>query len=248
MHVSLFIPCSVDGLLVNLGKDMVQLMLELGFKLNYHTEQTCCGQLAINAGYIEEGKRSAKRFIEIFEGDEYVVCPSGSCINTVKHDYVKILADEPEWLERAARMAAKVFEFSQFMVEVADKTDVKARFAGKVAYHNSCHLLRGLGVKEQPLKMLNAVKDIEVVALNGAEECCGFGGQFAFKYPEISEAIVRKKTKSFIDSGADILVLNDPGCLLNINGYLHRFHPELRAMHLVSFLANHLEGGLINEG
>ncbi|HZJ84536.1 MAG TPA: (Fe-S)-binding protein [Syntrophomonadaceae bacterium] len=243
MQVSLFIPCTVDGLLVDIGKDMVNLMAKLGFNLNYHSEQTCCGQPAITAGYTEEAKKSAKRFIEIFENDEYVVSPSGSCVNTVKYEYAKILADEPDWSQRADNLAEKMFEFSQFMVDVAGKIDVAAQYAGKVAYHNSCHLLRGLGVKEQPIQMLNAVKDIELVPLDGAEVCCGFGGQFALKYPFISEAIVKNKVKKFIDSSAEILILADPGCLLNINGYLHRNHPDLKAMHLVSFLANHLEGG-----
>ncbi len=243
MRVSLFIPCSVDGLLVDIGKDMVELMANLGFDLHYHSEQTCCGQPAITAGYTAEAKKTAKRFIEIFENDEYVVCPSGSCVNTVRYDYGKILADEPDWAKRAYDLSAKVFEFSQFMVDVAEKVDVSAQFAGKVAYHHSCHLLRGLGVKEQPVKMLDAVKNIELVPLDGAEVCCGFGGQFALKYPFVSEAIVRNKVQKFIASGAQVLILADPGCLLNINGYLHRTHPDLKAMHLVSFLANHMEGG-----
>lgn len=243
MRVSLFIPCSVDGILTEVGKDMVRLMADFGFDLNYHSEQTCCGQPAFTAGYIKEAKKTAKRFIEIFEDDEYIVSLSGSCVNTVKNDYLKILADEPNWLMRAKKLSEKIFEFSQFMVDVANIVDVKANFAGKVAYHNSCHLLRALGVKEQPIKMLKAVKNIELVSLNGAEECCGFGGQFSLKYPYISEAIVRDKVKNFIASGAEILVLSDPGCLLNINGYLHRHYPDHKAMHLVSFLASNRERG-----
>lgn len=243
MRVSMFIPCSVDGVLTEIGKDMVKLMADLGFDLHYHSEQTCCGQPAFTAGYVREAKRTAKRFIEIFEDDEYIVSLSGSCVSTVKYEYLKILADEPDWLVRAQKLSQKIFEFSQFMVDVAGIVDVNASFAGKVAYHSSCHLLRGLGVKEQPLKMLNAVKNIELVPLNGAEECCGFGGQFSLKYPYISGAIVRDKVKNFIASGAEILVLCDPGCLLNINGYLNRHFPDHKAMHLVSFLASNRERG-----
>ncbi|HZK44249.1 MAG TPA: (Fe-S)-binding protein [Syntrophomonadaceae bacterium] len=246
MQVSLFIPCTVDALLVDIGKDMVQIMAEVGFDLHYHKDQICCGQPALTAGYIEEAKKSAKRFIEIFEKDEYVVSVSGSCVNTVKNDYCKILVDEPGWLKRAEALSEKIFEFSQFMVDVAKITDVKAQFDGKVAYHHSCHLLRGLGVQEQPMEMLSAVKDIELVPLNGAEDCCGFGGQFALKYPYISEALVRDKVKNFIASGAEYLILADPGCLLNISGYLHRHHPDRTAMHLVSFLAKHMEKGVLN--
>ncbi|HZK44255.1 MAG TPA: (Fe-S)-binding protein [Syntrophomonadaceae bacterium] len=243
MKVSLFIPCSVDAILVDIGKDMVNLMTRLGFDLVYHDEQTCCGQPFYTSGYIKEAKNAAKKFIEIFEHDEQIVSLSGSCVNMVKNEYPKILADEPDWLERALKLSEKVFEFSQFMVDVAGIVDVKAGFAGKVAYHNSCHLLRALGVKEQPIQMLAAVQDIELVPLNSAEECCGFGGEFSIKYPYISESIVRDKAKNFIASGAQVLVLAEPNCLLNINGYLHRYHPGYQAKHIVSFLAENIERG-----
>ncbi len=245
MQVSLFIPCSVDALLVEVGQDMVNLMADLGFKLHYHSEQTCCGQPFFTGGYMKEAKNSAKKIIEIFENDEYVVSLSGSCVDTVKNEYCKVLADEPDWLKRARGLSDKVFEFSQFMVDVADLVDVSARFAGKVACHDSCRLLRGLGIYEQPRKMLNAVKDIELVSLNRSTECCGFGGQFALKYPYLSEAIVRDKVEDFIASDAEVLIVSDPGCLLNINGYLRRFHPGRHAKHLVSFLAQHREGGTV---
>lgn len=243
MQVSLFIPCTVDAILVETGQDFVRLMADLGFKLHYHSEQTCCGQPAFTGGHIKEARKSAKRFIEIFENDEYIVGLSGSCVDTVRHDYCKVLADEPAWLERAQLLAGKVFEFSQFMVDIAGIEDVSAHYNGKVAYHDSCRMLRGLGVKEQPRKMLKAVKGIELVNLNDNAECCGFGGRFAIKYPYISEAIVRDKVKSFIASEAEVLVVSDPGCLLNINGYLQRFYPERRVEHLVTFLAENRERG-----
>ncbi len=245
MQVSLFIPCSVDALLVDLGRDMVRLMADLGFQLHYHEEQTCCGQPFFSGGYINEAKRSAKNFIEIFENDEYIVSLSGSCVDTVRSEYCRVLADEPAWLARAQALSEKVFEFSQFMVDVAEIVDVSACFAGKVACHDSCRLLRGLGIYEQPRKMLSAVKDIELVNLNSSEECCGFGGQFALKYPYISEAIVRDKVEDFIASDAEVLIVSDPGCLLNINGYLQRFYPGRYAQHLVSFLAQSRERGLV---
>ncbi|NLJ71766.1 MAG: (Fe-S)-binding protein [Syntrophomonadaceae bacterium] len=243
MRVSLFIPCTVDTILVNVGQDFANIMSDLGFKLNYHSEQTCCGQPVITAGYLREARKNAKKFIDIFADDEYIVGLSGSCIDTIKNEYVKILSDEPIWAERAQSLASRIYEFSQFMVDVAEIEDVAATYNGKVAYHDSCRNLRGLGIKEQPRRMLNAVKGIDLISLNDNTECCGFGGAFAIKYPYLSGAIVRDKVASFIDSEADVLVVSDPGCLLNIQGYLHRAYPEKKVKHIVSFLAENRERG-----
>lgn len=242
-RVSLFIPCAVDAVLVDVGEATVKLLRHLGFNLVYHEAQTCCGQPAITAGHIDIAKDVAKRFIELFEKDEYVVSPSGSCLNTVKHSYPQILADEPAWYKRSMALSKRVFELSEFLVDVAGIEDVNARYSGKIAYHKSCHLLRGLGVDEQPLKLLANVKEAELVALSAANACCGFGGQFSYKYPHISEAILADKVKNFIASTADVLIVAEPGCLMNINGYLHRHHPELQAQHLACFLADNLQGG-----
>lgn len=243
-RISLFIPCAVDALMADVGADTVKLLSSLGFQLIYHEEQTCCGQPAISAGHVDVARDIAKRFIEIFENDEVIVSPSGSCVNTVKNDYAKLLEGEPDWQKRAVALSERVFEISQFLVDEAAIEDVNASFSGKIAYHKSCHILRALGIDAQPLKLLSNVKGAELVPLNAAEMCCGFGGQFAIKYPTISEAIVREKTSNFVQSNADILILSDPGCLLNISGYLLRNHPHLKAQHLVSFLARNLEGGV----
>jgi L-lactate dehydrogenase complex protein LldE len=243
MKISLFIPCAVDALLGDVGLDTVYLLSRLGFEVVYHEQQTCCGQPAISAGYVDLSREIAKRFIKIFENDEVIVSPSGSCVNTIKHDYPKILQGEQDWQQRALQLGERVFEISQYLVDQAGIEDVNASFDGRIAYHKSCHLLRALGIDEQPQKLLANVKGTEMVALNGAEQCCGFGGQFALKYPLISEAMVRQKTTNFLQSGAQRLIVSDPGCLLNIGGYLHRHHPQLQAQHIVSFLAENLEGG-----
>ncbi|HPT70270.1 MAG TPA: (Fe-S)-binding protein, partial [Syntrophomonas sp.] len=180
----------------------------------------------------------------IFEEDEVIVSPSGSCVNTIKNDYARILQDEPDWQQRALKLGERVFEVSQYLVDQAKIEDVNASYGGKIAYHKSCHLLRALGIDEQPQKLLAKVKGAEVVALNAAEQCCGFGGQFAIKYPLISEAMVRQKTANFLQTGAQRLIVSDPGCLLNISGYLHRHHPQLKAQHIVSFLAENMKGGV----
>ncbi|MCP4754520.1 MAG: (Fe-S)-binding protein [Proteobacteria bacterium] len=243
-EVSMFVPCSADVLLPEIGEAMFDLLRHLGKKPLYHEDQTCCGQPAINAGYRKPALKAAQHFIEVFENDSVIVCPSGSCVSTVKHDFPALLAGEAEWAQRAKAVAEKTFELSQYLVDRLNTTDVGAVFRGKVAFHESCKNLRGLKVSDQPKKLIQAVDGIELIPLNGAEVCCGFGGAFSFSYPEISEALVKEKTANFINSGADLLVLSEPGCLLNIEGYLKRHHPEKRVRHLVCFLVENLQGGV----
>jgi L-lactate dehydrogenase complex protein LldE len=213
------------------------LLQRAGVTPIYHRQQTCCGQPAMNAGYRQEAKKAAKHFIELFGEDEAVVSPSGSCVCMVKHHYPELLSGEPEWFRRAAELAPRVYELSQYLVDVLQVGDVGAAFQGRVAYHQSCHILRGLGVSGQPRKLLSAVKSTELVPLKDDDFCCGFGGEFANHYPDISESMVQDKVQNYLESGADLLILCEPGCLLNIGGYLSRHHPQKKAMHLASFLA-----------
>lgn len=236
-EVSLFIPCLVDLFLPRIGEATASLLRRAGVNPVYRRGQTCCGQPAMNAGYRKEAKKAAKHFIELFGNDEVIVSPSGSCVWMVKHHYPELLGDEPEWFRRAAELAPRVYELSQYLVDVLDLTDTGAAFKGTVAYHESCHVLRGLGVSAQPQKLISAVKGATLVPMQQADCCCGFGGEFAFRYPDISESMVRDKVQDYLDSGADLLILCEPGCLLNIGGYLSRHHPEKKAMHLASFLA-----------
>lgn len=241
--VSLFIPCMVDLLMPDVGESLFRILQRLGKRPFYHEEQTCCGQPAVSAGYRLPAIEAAKHFISVFDKDDVIVSPSGSCVSTVKYDYPELLQDEPEWLERARSLSARIFEFSQYLVDQLKIVDLGAAYSGKVAYHESCKNLRSLGVSEQPKQLLSNVKGTELVPLNAAEVCCGFGGAFSVSYPEISEGMVKDKTDSYIASGADLLVLSEPGCLLNVAGYLERQHPEKRAVHLVDFLNNHHGGG-----
>ena len=234
--VSLFIPCLVDLFLPHVGEAAVSLLRRAGVNPIYHGGQTCCGQPAINAGYREEAKKAAKHFIQVFEDDERVVSPSGSCVCTVKYHYPELLEEEPEWRSRAEELSLRVYELSQYLVDILGVEDVGASFAGKVAYHESCHVLRRLGVSEQPKKLISAVKGAQLVSLNMANSCCGFGGEFANHYPEISESMLRDKVQDYSASGADLLLLCEPGCLLNIGGFLSRNFPNKKVMHLASFL------------
>lgn len=241
-NVSLFIPCLVDTLLPATGESMVSLLRRLGCSPSYHPEQTCCGLIPYNSGYRKEAARLARRFVALFEKDEAVVCPSGSCVAMVRNAYGELLCDEPDWQARAEAVSRRVYELSEFIVDVLAVEDVGASYGGKVAYHESCSLVNGLGVTEQPKKLIRAVKGAELVALNAADVCCGFGGKFSHAYPEISEPMVAAKVKNYIDSGADLLLTAEPGCLLNISGYLSRNFPEKKAMHLADFLAGNLNG------
>ncbi len=236
-EVSLFIPCTVDLFLPLIGEATVSLLRWAGVTPVYHRGQTCCGQPAMNSGYRKEAKKAAKHFIELFGDDEVIVSPSGSCVCMVKHHYPELLGDEPEWSRRAAELARRVYELSQYLVDVLNVTDIGATYQGKVAYHESCHVLRGLGVSTQPKTLISSVKGTELVSMNQDDFCCGFGGEFASHYPDISESMVQDKVQNYLDSGADLLILCEPGCLLNIGGYLSRHHPEKRAMHLANFLA-----------
>ena len=236
-EVSMFIPCTVDLFLPHIGEAMVSLLQRAGANPVYHRGQTCCGQPALNSGYRKEAKKAAKHFIELFGNDEAVVAPSGSCVGMVKHHYPELLGDEPDWFHRAAELAPRVYELSQYLVDVLRVSDVGAIFQGKVAYHESCHVLRGLGVSTQPKALISAVKGTKLVSMDQDDFCCGFGGEFANHHPDISEAMVQDKVRNYLDSGADLLILCEPGCLLNIGGYLSRHHPEKRVMHLASFLA-----------
>jgi L-lactate dehydrogenase complex protein LldE len=236
-EVSLFIPCTVDLFLPRIGEAAVSLLRRAGVNPVYHEDQTCCGQPAMNAGYQDEARKVAKHFISVFEKDEVVVSPSGSCVCMVKYHYPELLAGEPRWLRRAEQLASRIYELSQFLVDVLKAEDLGASFNGKVAYHESCHILRGLGVSAQPKKLIQAVKGAELIPMNAADSCCGFGGEFANNYPEISASMLQDKAEDFLSSGADLLLLCEPGCLLNIGGYLHRNHPGKKVMHLASFLA-----------
>lgn len=237
MKVSLFIPCTVDTMMPEIGVATYRLLSRLGVQPIYHSEQTCCGQPLYNAGYHNQAKRAARHFIDVFGEDEIIVSPSGSCVSMLKHHYPELLAEEPKWCERARNLSGKIYELSQFIVDVLGVTDVGASFEGKVTYHESCHISRALGISSQPRKLIAAVKGAQIIELGSAAACCGFGGEFSVGFPEISEAMVKDKATNFINTGADVLLLNEPGCLLNINGYLHRHHPQKRAMHLATFLA-----------
>jgi len=235
-NVTLFIQCIVDSVFPKVGQSMVRVLDRLGVSMVYPEDQTCCGQPAFNSGYRGEARAAAKRFIEIFEDAEAIVCPSGSCVDMVRNHYVDLFENDSRWLARAEHVAAKTFEFSEFLVDVLKVEDVGASFAERVTYHDSCHLMRGIGVSRQPRVLISNVKDIAFVEMHDADRCCGFGGTFSFKYPDISTAMLEEKVRNIEASGAGVVVGCDTGCLMNIQGMLNRKNININTMHIAELL------------
>jgi L-lactate dehydrogenase complex protein LldE len=241
-HATLFIQCLVDGFYPEVAEAMVTLLRRLGVRLGCPTDQTCCGQPAFNSGYRQEARKAARRFIALFEGSDAIVCPSGSCVTMVRHHYPELFEEDDPWLERARRVSQKTYELSQYLVDVLGVVDVGARFSGRVTFHDSCHPLRYLGVREQPRRLIRAVSGAELIEMVDSDRCCGFGGSFSVKYPEISTAMVDYKSRRIIEAGVDAVVGCDMGCLMNIGGYLARMGADVKVMHLAQLLAKTGEG------
>ncbi len=237
--VTLFVTCMVDMLYPEIGEAVVSLLEGLGLEVVFPEDQTCCGQPAYNAGYRDDARALVLRFLDVFEDAEVIVTPSGSCAAMVRHAYPDLLADDLTALRRAQYLAERTWEFSQFLVEGLGITDVGARFEGKIAYHDSCHLARGLGITQPPRVLLSHVRGAQLVDLPGHDECCGFGGLFAIKMPEISSAMLARKLQNIARSGADLVVTCDVSCMTQINGGLSRSHVPQRVWHLAQFLAEH---------
>jgi L-lactate dehydrogenase complex protein LldE len=236
--VTLFIQCLVDGIFPEVGEAVVGIFRKLGVSLTCPTRQTCCGQPAFNSGYQGEARVAARRFIEIFQTAETIVCPSGSCVTMVRHHYPQLFADDAAWLQRAQEVAAKTFELTEYLVDILGVDDLGAHYNGVVTYHDSCHLLRTLRVKEQPRSLLRKIAGAEFVEMNDSDRCCGFGGSFSFKYADISAAMAEDKVDNIIASGADTVVGCDMGCLMNIQGMLSRQESSIRVMHIAELLAS----------
>lgn len=216
----------------------VRILRKLGVEVDFPSAQTCCGQPAFNSGFTTEARDLAKRFINIFEKSEYVVAPSGSCTSMVRVFFPELFKDEPEWHKRAESLASRTYELTEFLVNVLGVEDVGARYDGKVALHQSCHLLRELNVRSEPLRLLKAIKGIELVELEHSDSCCGFGGLFSIKYPHISGGILEDKLDCIEKSGGDVVVACDAGCLMHIGGGLSRRAATTRTKHIAELLAS----------
>lgn len=235
--IQLFATCLVDTFYPEVGEAIVDIFSRLGVSVDFPPDQTCCGQPSFNAGLRADARQIAEHMIRTFEaapGD--IVSPSGSCVHMLHVNYPELFADDPAWLARAQSLAARTFEFSEYLVDRLGVTDVGARWDGTLAYHPSCHLSRGLGVDRQPRALLAAVKGAQIIELPHADECCGFGGIFSVTHPEVSKEMLLKKIENLEASQSPTLVIPDAGCLMHIAGGLHRMGKGQRAVHLAEVL------------
>ena len=235
--VSLFVTCLVDQLFPHVGLAMAEVLERLGYEVDFPEGQTCCGQPAFNTGFRSEARTVARHFLSVFANGGYIVCPSGSCTSMVRHHYAELFHKDPEALETARQVASRVYEFSEFVLNVAGREDVGARYEGVVTYHDSCHSLRELQIKDQPRRLLRAVRGLELREMDIAEECCGFGGTFAVKFADVSGAMLGTKIESIRRTGAGAVVSTDASCLMQIQGGLSRAGLPIRALHLAEVLA-----------
>jgi L-lactate dehydrogenase complex protein LldE len=235
MNVSLMITCLGDAFFPDVGVAAVRLLRRLGVGVDFPAAQTCCGQPHFNSGYHTEARDLARHLIAAFDNDRTVVVPSGSCAAMVKLEYPELFHDDPHWGARARNLAQRTHELSDYLVNVLKVEDVGARFEGRATYHMACHL-RGLGLLTEPERLLRRVRGLELVPLERADECCGFGGSFSVRFPGISGAMVQDKAGFIEKAGVDAVVATDAGCLMNIAGCLRRRGSAVRALHLAEVL------------
>lgn len=237
MRVALFVTCLGDTFFPRAGMAVVRLLEHLGVEVTFPEGQTCCGQPQWNSGYPDEAAALARHFVDVFDGADYIVSPSGSCASMVRHYYPEIFRDDPVRLDRTRQLSGRIYEFTQFLVEVLGVEDLGARYPARATYHPSCHMTRLLGVEEAPLRLLRNVRDLELVPLEHPELCCGFGGTFSVKSPEVSVAMADEKLDDVSRTGAHLLVGADPSCLLHLAGRAHRRRLPLKIMHVAEVLA-----------
>jgi L-lactate dehydrogenase complex protein LldE len=235
--ITLFVQCLVDSLYPEVKDAVEKIFHRLALEVVCPKDQTCCGQPAFNAGYRKEARAAAARFIDIFGDAKTIVCPSGSCVNMVRHHYPLLFENDPKYYAKAISLRSRIFELTEFLVDVLQVEDLGAVFSGKITYHDSCHLLRGLSVRSQPRRLIQNVKGAVLVEMKDSDRCCGFGGSFFLKYPDISAAMAADKVNAVIGTGADVVVGCDMGCLMQIQKHLIRFGSGIKALHIAQVLS-----------
>jgi len=241
IRVSFFATCLVDLFFPEVGMDAVEVLERLGCEVDFPLGQTCCGQQAYNCGHTEEARPLALNFLRTFKDSEYIVMPSGSCAAMVRNHYSEIFADEPEVKKLAEAVGARTYEFSEFLVKVLKVRDVGAALPVKAAFHSSCHLTRDLKVIQEPLQLLRKVEGLELKELERQDLCCGFGGTFSVRNPQVSANMGDDKLDDAVRQGAEVLVACDMSCLMHLGGRNRRREGDLRLMHLAEVL-NRKEG------
>lgn len=237
--VQLFVTCLVDSFFPETGEAVVNILNRLGVDVNFPREQTCCGQPQFNAGLRRDARAVAEHTIQVFEnaaGD--VVTPSGSCAHQFRHNYLELFEGDSIWYPRAQSLAARTYEFTEYLVDQLGVVDVGSKWDGVLTYHPSCHTLRGINVDQQPRALLANVKGATLIELPHAEECCGFGGVMSVEHPELSAEWLKRKISNLEATQSPTLVVTDAGCLMHIAGGLNRQRKYQRVMHIAELLAN----------
>lgn len=241
-RVGFFVTCLVDAMRPNIGFASLKLLEDAGCQVEVPEAQTCCGQPAFNSGDDATARAIAKQVIETFEEYDYVIVPSGSCGSMIRTHFSDVFEPGSDWQERQVALSAKTWEILSFLRDVMQYTPRGVHYEGEVTYHDSCSGLRDLGVRDQPRAMLESVAGLRMTPLRDNDACCGFGGTFCVKYPDISNAIVAEKTERIAETGADTLLAGDLGCLMNMAGKLSREGRPVRAFHTVEVLAGMATG------
>src|SRR6266498_2894766 len=237
MNIQLFIPCFVDQLYPDTGFNMIKVLEKAGCTVTYNPSQTCCGQPAFNAGFWDDAKSVCSKFIKDFEGSDYIVAPSASCIGFVRNYYDKLF-DNSSLHHDVTNIQERVYEFSEFMVKVLHVENVGAALKGKATYHDSCAGLRECKIKTEPRKLLANVKGLELIEMNDVETCCGFGGTFAVKFEAISIGMGEQKVENALATNAEYLISTDLSCLMHLDGYIKHKGYSLKTLHIADVLAS----------
>jgi L-lactate dehydrogenase complex protein LldE len=237
MRVQLFIPCFVDQLYPETAFNTIKVLEKAGCTVSYNTAQTCCGQPAFNAGFWNESKAICSKFLKDFNTEDYIVAPSASCVGFVRNYYKKLFEDDTAAID-AATIGKNIFELSDFLVNVLQRTNFDARLEGTATYHDSCAGLRECRIKNEPRKLLAEVQGLELTELDDVETCCGFGGTFAVKFEAISIAMGEQKVEHALATKADYLISTDLSCLMHLQGYINHKGYPIRTLHLADVLAN----------
>lgn len=238
MKVDLFIPCFIDQLYPKTAWNVVKILESLNLSVNYNPEQTCCGQPSFNSGYWKDARKLAEKFIKDFPNDNPIVSPSASCAGYIKNSYSKLFEDDLKMLNECERLTNNVFELTDFLVNKLGKSNFGASFPHKVTYHDSCSALRDYKIKDEPRKLLDNVKGLELIEMADTDVCCGFGGTFMVKYVPISTAMVSQKVENALKTGAEYIVSADASCLLNYQSYIDKQNLPIKTIHLADVISN----------
>ncbi len=236
MKIDVFIPCFIDQLYPETATNFIRILEKTGCEVHYNPEQTCCGQPAFNSGYWKEAKTMAVKFLNDFSEAKTIVSPSASCTGFIKNYYHRLLKEDEKPLQQFERLAPTIFEFSDFLVNQLKITDLGASFNHKVTFHDSCAGLREYGIKEEPRRLMEKVKGLELIEMENTTTCCGFGGTFAAKFHDISTAMTEQKVEFALKTGAEYIVSTEASCLMNIEAYIKKQKLPIKTIHLVDVL------------